>query len=257
MERFLNTLGTIAAVGPLLGLLGTVVGMIQMFLRHPDHGVGDANQLAGGIGKALVCTAAGMFVAIPALMFHRYFRGRIADYVVDMEKQAISLLDALDEGEHSPRVKPIARAKQEDAMNLGRDRGDDEPEINLISLIDVLFCLIIFFVVTTTFDQRSMLKLQLPQAQAAAESEPGEPLMVLIDAEGRYFVGSSEVLKNSVADAQGSHRGMARGSIATCPVVLRADARTPHQAVITAMDALGQLGFTKVQLATTPEPKKQ
>ena len=96
MERFLNTLGTIAAAGPLLGLFGTVVGMIQMFLGILDHGIGDVNQLAGGIGKALVCTAAGMVVAIPALMFHRYFRGRIAGYIVDMEHEAMQLMDVLD-----------------------------------------------------------------------------------------------------------------------------------------------------------------
>lgn len=96
MERFLNTLGTIAAAGPLLGLFGTVVGMIQMFLGILDSGIGDVNQLAGGIGKALVCTATGMIVAIPALVFHRYFRGRIAGYIVDMEHEAIRLLDTLD-----------------------------------------------------------------------------------------------------------------------------------------------------------------
>ncbi|MEO5565751.1 MAG: MotA/TolQ/ExbB proton channel family protein [Luteimonas sp.] len=96
MERYLNSLGTIAAAGPLLGLFGTVVGMIQMFLGILDHGVGDVNQLAGGIGKALVCTATGMIVAIPALMFHRYFRGRISEYIVDMEHEAIQLLDVLD-----------------------------------------------------------------------------------------------------------------------------------------------------------------
>ena len=96
MERFLNTLGTIAAAGPLLGLFGTVVGMIQMFLGILDSGIGDVNQLAGGIGKALVCTATGMIVAIPALIFHRYFRGRIAGYIVDMEHEAIQLLDTLD-----------------------------------------------------------------------------------------------------------------------------------------------------------------
>ena len=96
MERFLNTLGTIAAAGPLLGLFGTVVGMIEMFLGILDHGIGDANQLAGGIGKALICTAAGMVVAIPALAFHRYFRGRIAGYIVDMEHEATQLMDVLD-----------------------------------------------------------------------------------------------------------------------------------------------------------------
>ena len=96
MERFLNALGTIASAGPLLGLLGTVVGMIQMFMGILDHGVGDVNQLAGGIGKALVCTATGMIVAIPALMFHRYFKARIGGYVIEMEQEASALLDALD-----------------------------------------------------------------------------------------------------------------------------------------------------------------
>lgn len=103
MERFLGALGTIAAAGPLLGLFGTVVGMIQMFLGIMDVGVGDVNQLAGGIGKALVCAATGMIVAVPALMFHRYFRGRIDGYIIDMESEAILLMDAID-----PRAKRAA-----------------------------------------------------------------------------------------------------------------------------------------------------
>ncbi len=105
MERYLNALGTIAAAGPLLGLFGTVVGMIQMFLGILDHGIGDANQLAGGIGKALVCTATGMVVAIPALAFHRYFRGRIASYIVDMEHEAMRLSDALGDPSGMTRKK--------------------------------------------------------------------------------------------------------------------------------------------------------
>lgn len=96
LERFLNPLGTIAAVGPLLGLLGTVFGMIQMFMDILTVGVGDANQLAGGIGQALISTAAGLCVAIPALIFHRFLRGRVTGYIIDMEKQAIALMDALD-----------------------------------------------------------------------------------------------------------------------------------------------------------------
>ena len=110
LERFMNTLGTIASVSPLLGLLGTVFGMIQMFLKILTTGVGDVNQLAGGIGQALISTAGGLCVAIPAVMFHRYFRGRIAEFVVDMEKQAIALLDTIDEG-ILPAAKP-ARAKR-------------------------------------------------------------------------------------------------------------------------------------------------
>lgn len=108
MERFLNTLGTIASVSPLLGLLGTVFGMIQMFLKILVTGVGDVNQLAGGIGQALISTAGGLCVAIPAVMFHRYFRGVIAGYVVEMEKQAIALLDTIDEG-ILPAAKPAPR----------------------------------------------------------------------------------------------------------------------------------------------------
>lgn len=102
MERYLNALGTIAGIGPLLGLFGTVVGMIQMFLGIMDVGVGDVNELAGGIGKALVCAAAGMVVAVPALMFHRYFRGRIDGYIVEMEHEAIALMDALDPRNRRP-----------------------------------------------------------------------------------------------------------------------------------------------------------
>lgn len=107
MERYLNALGTIAAAGPLLGLFGTVVGMIQMFLGVMDHGVGDVNQLAGGIGKALVCAAAGMVVAVPALMFHRHFRARIDGYIVQMEHEAIALMDVIDPRNRRPAQAPV------------------------------------------------------------------------------------------------------------------------------------------------------
>jgi biopolymer transport protein ExbB len=112
MERFLNSLGTIAAVSPLLGLLGTVFGMIQMFLDILTAGVGDANRLAGGIGQALISTAAGLCVAIPALMFHRYLRGSVTGYIVDMEKQAIGLMDALDEVPAAGSPKPARVVKR-------------------------------------------------------------------------------------------------------------------------------------------------
>lgn len=104
MERYLNTLGTIAAAGPLLGLFGTVVGMIEMFLGILDHGIGDVNQLAGGIGKALICTATGMVVAIPALIAHRWFRGRVAEYIVEMEHEAMALLDVIEPKPANARV---------------------------------------------------------------------------------------------------------------------------------------------------------
>ncbi len=112
MERFLNTLGTISGISPLLGLLGTVFGMIQMFLGILTHGVGDANQLAGGIGEALITTAAGLCVAIPAFMFYRYFRGRIAEYVVEMEQQVIALIDTLESVPQPGTAQPAARPRR-------------------------------------------------------------------------------------------------------------------------------------------------
>lgn len=101
MERFLNTLGTIAAISPLLGLLGTVVGMIKVFTAITVVGVGNPGELAGGISQALVTTAAGLMVAIIALMFHRYFRGRVDELVVEMEQEAIKLVDVM----HSKKIK--------------------------------------------------------------------------------------------------------------------------------------------------------
>ncbi len=139
-------------------------------------------------------------------------------------------------------------------MRLSTQRNDQEPELNLIPLIDVIFVLIIFFVATTTFNQRSALKLQLPTAQAIAKQDPGEPLNVLVDAEGHYFIGENEVLKSDVGSLKEAIVAVA-GEDRSMPVILRADARTPHQSVITAMDALGQLGFVKLSIATTPEKK--
>ncbi|MCG5514924.1 MAG: MotA/TolQ/ExbB proton channel family protein [Pseudomonadota bacterium] len=101
LERFLNTLGTIAAITPLLGLLGTVVGMIQVFSVITAVGVGSPGELAGGISQALITTATGISVAVPTLIFHRYFRGRVDELVLDMEQEAIKLVEVL-KGERAP-----------------------------------------------------------------------------------------------------------------------------------------------------------
>jgi biopolymer transport protein ExbB len=93
MERYLNALGTIAAMAPLLGLLGTVFGMIEIFSGFMDNGQANAGQLAGGIGKALVTTAAGLIVAIPAVFFHRYLLRRVDEIVITMEQEAIKLVE--------------------------------------------------------------------------------------------------------------------------------------------------------------------
>ncbi len=95
LERFLNTLGTIAAIAPLMGLLGTVIGMISVFTEIVTQGTGNAGALAGGISQALITTAAGLTVAIPALVMHRYLHGRVDAIVVRMEQDANRLVDAL------------------------------------------------------------------------------------------------------------------------------------------------------------------
>ena len=99
MERYLNALGTIAAITPLLGLLGTVVGMIRVFSEIMLQGTGNANALAGGISEALITTAAGLTVAIPTYMSHRYFNRKVDSLVLSLEHESIKLVDAI----HSDR----------------------------------------------------------------------------------------------------------------------------------------------------------
>ncbi|MGA2365520.1 MAG: MotA/TolQ/ExbB proton channel family protein [Steroidobacteraceae bacterium] len=105
LERYLNTLGTIAGVSPLLGLLGTVTGIIKAFNAINAGGGGDPRMLSGGIAEALVATAAGLCVAIPSLIAYRYLRGRVERIVVEMEKNALRLVDAVDAAAHQPTEK--------------------------------------------------------------------------------------------------------------------------------------------------------
>ncbi|MBK1871847.1 MULTISPECIES: MotA/TolQ/ExbB proton channel family protein [Marinobacter] len=95
LERFLNPLGTVATITPLLGLLGTVIGMIKVFAEIQLAGVGNAGNLAGGISEALITTAAGLSIAIPALICHRYFIRRVDELVVGMEQEAIKLVEVV------------------------------------------------------------------------------------------------------------------------------------------------------------------
>lgn len=95
LERFLNTLGTIASISPFMGLFGTVIGMIDMFAGISSQGIGDPAVVAGGIAQALVTTAAGIAVAIPSVMAYRYLRGRVNDLLLDMEQDAIKLTEIL------------------------------------------------------------------------------------------------------------------------------------------------------------------
>jgi biopolymer transport protein ExbD len=141
-------------------------------------------------------------------------------------------------------------------MRIGSARPD-EFEINVISLIDVMLTLLMFFVMTTTFVQHAAMKVTLPQASETAEEAPREPLIVMIGADSRYYVDNNEVL-NPNLDSLKEAIARVAGDDRERHVILRADAMTPHQAVVTAMDALGQLGFSHLSIATvrSKEPAK-
>src|SRR3546814_3418562 len=139
-------------------------------------------------------------------------------------------------------------------MRIRDRRAEDNPEINLVPMIDVILCLIIFFVITTTFDARSVLKLELPRATGERSDSKTQQLSLLINAEGRYFVDDREALRTDVESLKQTIVEVA-GEDRDRTVLIRADARTLWQAVITAYDALGQLGFRRIANATAPEPK--
>ena len=112
LERYLNTLGTVAAITPLLGLLGTVIGMIKVFTAIQLEGTGNAAVLAGGISEALITTAAGLTVAIPSLFFHRYFQRKIDELVIYMEQEALKLVEVLNaDRTENTGVKPPVMAQ--------------------------------------------------------------------------------------------------------------------------------------------------
>lgn len=107
LERFLNALGTIASITPLLGLLGTVIGMIKVFSVITTQGVGDPGILAGGISEALVTTAAGLAVAIPSLMFYRYFRAHVDELALEMEDEALKMVEVIHGEREEESEEPV------------------------------------------------------------------------------------------------------------------------------------------------------
>jgi len=125
LERFLNTLGTIAGVSPLLGLLGTVTGIIKAFNAINAGGAGDPRMLSGGIAEALIATAAGLCVAIPSLIAYRYLRGRVDRIVVEMEKNALRLADAV---ESAARASAEAAASQPQSAPQAQLQPQPQPQ---------------------------------------------------------------------------------------------------------------------------------
>ena len=141
-------------------------------------------------------------------------------------------------------------------MRIASGRREDDFEINVISLIDVMLTLLMFFVMTTTFVQHSAMKVALPESSETQQDTQRTALVVLVDSNSRFYVDNNEVLNPSL-DTLKEAIGRVAGDDRERTVILRADAMTPHQAVVTAMDALGQLGFTHLSIATTQAKDRQ
>ncbi|MBD2859072.1 biopolymer transporter ExbD [Spongiibacter sp. KMU-158] len=136
-------------------------------------------------------------------------------------------------------------------MNFKRQRVDDNG-INLTPLIDVVFLLLIFFMVSTTFTKESRLQLELPSAEGEAAVEQPEQIEIVINAAGQYVVNQQRLLSDDVGGLMATLTEVSAGNT-ELPLIISADAATPHQAVITAMDAAGRLGFAKLKI-TTQQP---
>ena len=134
-------------------------------------------------------------------------------------------------------------------MNLRRSRSD-EPDVNLTPLIDVVFILLLFFMVSTTFQRESEINIELPEASAEPVEEREETLEIVIDAEGHYFIDEQQVVNTELETLKQAIEKFL-GERSEIPVVIRADRQTPYESVVRAMDATAQLGLLQMSLATS------
>jgi biopolymer transport protein ExbD len=135
-----------------------------------------------------------------------------------------------------------------------QSRSREEPEINVISLVDVLLVLVLFFMVSTSFLRETEISLRLPQAATDSEqAPPSETLEIMITASGSYLVNGRELVNNERRTLRTAIERV-MGAKRDVPVFIRADAAASHQSVITAMDVAGQLGYVKINIATVTPP---
>lgn len=136
-----------------------------------------------------------------------------------------------------------------DTMNFQNRSTEEDVNINLTPLIDVVFLLLIFFMVSTTFDTTAQLKIKLPEASTTQAPETAQQINLMIDGKGNFFVNSRELTNNRSATLKAAlERSLSNGMTA---VVIQSDAASPVQSLVTAMDVVGQLGFSQVSIATT------
>lgn len=137
-------------------------------------------------------------------------------------------------------------------MRLQAKRAEDV-ELNLISLVDVVLLLVIFFMLSTTFVQDSHLRVALPEAGTATNERTAQPIVITVSAQGSYRVNDRALVNNERATLSAALRQVA-GKSRSGPVTIRADARSSHQSVVTAMDVAARQGFTQVNIATVSQP---
>ena len=135
-------------------------------------------------------------------------------------------------------------------MNLRPDRSDERVDVNLTPLIDVVFLLLIFFMVSTTFDRHAKLKVELPEATAKTEQQLEDPVILSIDAKGNYFIDDRQVVNTQLETLKIALQKTVADKY-DVSLVLRADAKSPHKSVVRAMDAASQLGLTRLSIATS------
>ena len=134
-------------------------------------------------------------------------------------------------------------------MNFKSRNAEEDVNINLTPLIDVVFLLLIFFMVSTTFDTTSQLKINLPEASQDQSVVPPQKLNLMIDAKGNFFLNSRELTNNKRATLKAALERTMDGN--KLPIVIQSDADSPVQSLVTAMDVVGQLGLSQVSIATT------
>jgi len=137
-------------------------------------------------------------------------------------------------------------------MNL-QSRSREEPEVNLTSLIDVVLLLLVFFMVSTSFVREAEISLRLPEATGDPPAETTESLAITITTNGSYLVNDRPLVNNESATLRAAIIKLI-GERREMPVIIRADAQSTHQAVVTAMDVVGRLGFVQVNIATVTPP---
>ena len=137
-------------------------------------------------------------------------------------------------------------------MNFSRTETD-RLEVNITPLIDVVFLLLIFFMVTTTFNQQAELRVDLPEASSEQQTLEIIPIEITIDHSGKYFINGNSLSNNEAISLMNSLQNITK-NVDDQTVIIRADATTPHQAVVTAMDVVSKLGITRLSIATS-KPK--